>query len=382
MTTGPAVDKHRMTELDGIRGWASLSVLLYHVFWEIFGNAIPGFRNALTASLFDGTLAVAVFFVLSGEALSVGYWQTRRLDLVKKMAIKRYPRLTIPIFFACLMAYVLMKCHLVYAAQAAPVVKSENWLGTFLHFEPSVPGLVRHALLDVYVHHRPSSSYGPFLWTMKVELLGSLLVFLLLALKLKESAKLGLITFTGLLLLVTQDFTACFMLGVGMGYFRSTTYFRRWVSGKAFQRLSIPLLLLLLLLGGIPQLTGVSGHSGYKPFYTLVAAAIVCVAQESSIISAGLRSAPSIFLGKISFPLYLTQFPVFISATSYAIVHASRHGEQLDTGTVAAISIMTIVLSLMVATLFGRVEKWAHIASEKCALWIGGLTLPPPIPPG
>ena len=68
------VSTMRIDYLDGVRGWASLMVLLFHAFWETFGNVLPVFRNPVTAFLLDGHLAVFVFFVLSGDALSTAWF--------------------------------------------------------------------------------------------------------------------------------------------------------------------------------------------------------------------------------------------------------------------------------------------------------------------
>ena len=89
----------RLSELDGIRGWAAFSVLLFHIMWEVFGIKFPEFRNNYTAFILNGPLAVYVFFVLSGEALSTPYRMTGKRSSVTRLALKRYLRLSIPIFF-------------------------------------------------------------------------------------------------------------------------------------------------------------------------------------------------------------------------------------------------------------------------------------------
>ncbi|QKE41293.1 MAG: acyltransferase [Ferrovum myxofaciens] len=356
----------RFTELDGIRGWASLSVLFYHVFWEIFGVVIPDFRNIFTATIFNGTLSVTVFFVLSGEAISIRFWKRNDARFVQKMALKRYPRLTIPIFFSCLIVYVLMMSHLTYSNEAAVIVNRKDWLGSFLNFTPSFIGLIKHSMLEVYLHHKPSISYNAFLWTMKVEIIGSFAIFILLMIRISDIKKIILAWLIGLILLISEDFTACFLFGMGIGYFRAKGNFVKLVENRNFQIATIPLLLIILIASGIPQLSGVSGQSVYKPLYIIFSVAVVFLAQESIAISNGLKNNLSNFLGKISFPLYLIQFSVFISFTSFEIIYFKTHSG-LTLSAVGLIAITTIALSLVLAYFFGIIEKMAHWVSGKLA---------------
>src|SRR5436190_12566173 len=93
----------RALEIDGIRGWASLSVLVYHAFHEMFSRLLPWLNNAWFAPVFDGRLAVCVFFVLSGDALTAAFWARGGTDPrpIDRLLVRRYTRLTIPILMSC-----------------------------------------------------------------------------------------------------------------------------------------------------------------------------------------------------------------------------------------------------------------------------------------
>jgi peptidoglycan/LPS O-acetylase OafA/YrhL len=80
----------RLKYLDGVRGWAALSVLIFHSSWELFGRVLPRLRTISFPLLNNGPLAVYIFFVLSGFVLSVGYLRTNDLELVRKLALRRY----------------------------------------------------------------------------------------------------------------------------------------------------------------------------------------------------------------------------------------------------------------------------------------------------
>jgi len=86
----------------------------------------------------DGHLAVLIFFVLSGYALSVG-----QLNLAKrKLALattSRYFRLMMPILITSLIAYLLLKLNLMFNLQVATIPeRSSGWLGTFYKFDANI----------------------------------------------------------------------------------------------------------------------------------------------------------------------------------------------------------------------------------------------------
>jgi len=352
--------RSRLSDLDGVRGWASLSVLFFHVFWETFGNVEAVFRNAATASLFNGAMAVSIFFVLSGEALSIGYWRTGSRYLLMQLCVKRYPRLTIPIFFSCLAVYLLMKMGLVFSAEAAVVVDSPNWLGAFLHLEPDLGTLLRYSLFDVYVHHTDGHSFNPFLWTMRSEILGSLVVFVFLGIE--RYLKLKILVLIALVVVFFQlkSYIACFLVGVIFAKMRTEGQFLRLQEIRWVQPLSWGVLGIVLLFIAHKQIVG---HSGVRP-YVVASTLLLFVVHCNKTITEFMRNGISAWLGKISFPLYLVHFPVIASFTSASIVVANNHGG-LTIPMIILIALASVVLSLASAWAFAPVEA---LTRKICAL--------------
>lgn len=66
----------RLRFLDGIRGWGALFVVLYHMYIQIC-PITPGAQSVMKRIfVFNGMLAVVLFFVVSGYSLSVGFLRT------------------------------------------------------------------------------------------------------------------------------------------------------------------------------------------------------------------------------------------------------------------------------------------------------------------
>ena len=75
-----------------------MMVLFSHLVLFFLANSVPVLQGWWFAFISDGNLAVFIFFVLSGFALSVGYIETEKTSVLTSLALRRYSRLAIPIF--------------------------------------------------------------------------------------------------------------------------------------------------------------------------------------------------------------------------------------------------------------------------------------------
>ena len=118
--------------VDGLRGWAALMVVCYHFTWERLGARYPILRNPVTAWFLNGDFAVSIFFVLSGIALTSGYFTNGDRRILVGLAVKRYSRLTIPILVTCFLTFALYQLGLTYCGSASVVVARPDWIGSWL----------------------------------------------------------------------------------------------------------------------------------------------------------------------------------------------------------------------------------------------------------
>jgi len=173
-------EKDRLYFLDGLRGWGAVAVLNGHLFVLFLFKDSPFAQHAfkVVPFLFDGTQAVFLFFVVSGFALTTPYFRGgRKSHFLVEGAVKRYPRLTIPIICSSLIAYVLMSLRLIHRDSAAGSVSALGWLETLYLFEPDFVHFLWFSIFDVYANFKVTHSYNVVLWTMSIELAGSLIVF-------------------------------------------------------------------------------------------------------------------------------------------------------------------------------------------------------------
>ncbi|MFM0597992.1 acyltransferase family protein [Paraburkholderia dilworthii] len=305
----------RKAYLDGIRGWAALMVLLSHLVHNFAAQAAPALNKPVLLFPTDGALAVYFFFVVSGFALSTRFVNTGSVRDVTSLAIRRYPRLFIPIAVATAMSFIVWRAGLIFSHQAAPVANSDWWLGTFYNFPPSIWGAVKFATFDVFFAYNSEATYNSAFWTMQVELFGSMLVFgLMTVFAPAKRWPVYLTSFVILLFLKTP------MLAFLLGMVAAEIDRQRDAKDKAPHAMEN-------IVGyiGISSVVAFStfGRGWYDDPRALAFAAFVFVIAVMHVERAQrfFLNRVSQALGKISFPLYLTHMILICSLSSYLYVH-------------------------------------------------------------
>ncbi|QOH78368.1 acyltransferase [Plesiomonas shigelloides] len=171
------LNKPRIDYIDGIRGAAALSVVLFHFFWESMGSIMPEMKNHITAFFFNGSCAVIIFFILSGDSLSISFFKDRDSRKLIPIFLKRYFRLTFMVFITVMIVYFFMKVGFIYNKEAGITLNSD-WLSGFLGFSPGILNAISYSFSNVYTGM--GNDYNPFFWTMRFELLGSYFILLYL----------------------------------------------------------------------------------------------------------------------------------------------------------------------------------------------------------
>jgi peptidoglycan/LPS O-acetylase OafA/YrhL len=295
-TTDDVEDKAtRFPFLDGLRGWAAIVVLLHHIFIDgLPANAVMADRTLWAKVFFlNGTLAVCVFFVISGFSLSIRYLETGNGRALGRIAAGRYLRLMIPIFAICAITHGLLLLGMIPPAAQRPPP-----LDLFLTFKPTIEPLLSFSLLKVFVAYSSAETYDPPLWTMTYEFFGSFMVFAIVAYLRPSRRRTLALGISFLVLAALQSYFALFVAGVLMADLLPLIA-PSAIANRAGAALCIAGLLLILLPSawfGLVYIAGASCLTAGAVFYRPVRRFF--------------ESRFSSFLGWISFPLYLTQAAV------------------------------------------------------------------------
>jgi peptidoglycan/LPS O-acetylase OafA/YrhL len=343
----------RVDFLDGLRGWGSLFVVLYHVFAEGFP------LNAWSATSlgrwipFNGPMAVFLFFVVSGFSLSVKYLATNDLRGWIQIAAGRYLRLAIPIIAICLIVHLALVNGLI----VSPEQRLEKFR-TMLQFEPTLRHLLIFSLFDVFFDYRFEDTYVGPLWTMSIELSGSAVVLCAIVVLRQSAVRPVLLCALAGLICGFSDkpvnaMLALFLIGAAIADIFNRGWFVRLQNmfGTALVALgwSIPLLFPNTVL-----MWGVVASS---------ALTIGCILVGP--IRNGLSGPLSAELGRISFPLYLVHGPVmWLIGEPLTRTMGSNLAER------AAIDVAVVIVSIILAYIFIPINDASVKASRGFGRWI------------
>lgn len=346
----PTLQKHQQYAfLDGTRGIAALQVLLLHYaafFYPAFARVANDGNYALEKPLshtplfflVDGYTAVYIFFLMSGFVLAQSF-SSPNLTAINH-ALKRIIRLFIPTFTAGLIAYLLLFIFNRPSTELLRTTGSE-WAASLMH----VPSTLSHILTDLLLGSMVigydstsifsgisflnaaapaiTSSANPPMWTLHAELWGSLLTLLIVLAYRTLDPRLFWLLFFACILTVGTSHYVLFLLGFAAYACRNLTH---RVFGRIERYIAIPLVLAGIYVSSIQSgwigeaflsvLTPVTifhASSTASANHTIAAVFILSGIALSSPIKCALSHKISLWLGKISFSIYLLHFPILFT---------------------------------------------------------------------
>jgi peptidoglycan/LPS O-acetylase OafA/YrhL len=325
----------RLWHLDGLRGWAALFVILHHLELAFF-PAIKGTNDGVSpvlgplSFLVDGPLAVAIFFLLSGIVLaeatrSATDQHCGQIGLAG-LILKRWLRLTLPIIAAGLLILVLF-VMLGNRTTEASLLTQSDWMHSLfpIGYQPAFSKVLLEAAIGAFLGPQ-TPIHDPVLWTIRVEFLGSILVF---ALCLFVPRGFGRFLACGLVadLLIAipawlPNFCALFAIGIMLGDLAAQFDQRFQSQPMICDSIGLGMILIAALLYPVLDLVAPTFMDGVGSLidpmnhlsqWTARSILIVAGTLLSPSMQTFLRLPISLFLGRISFGLYLLHLPILLS---------------------------------------------------------------------
>lgn len=336
--------------LDGLRGLAAVAVVISHYIQVFYPAALNGraqqahfewdiwYGHSPINLFYNGQFAVCLFFVLSGYVLSVKMFE-KEIDretfqkLLRSSAIRRYIRLAVPAATSVLLVYLAIITNAFYLQEIWGITWTDM-KKNYYALDTNVYTIIKAAIYDPFFRFT-AHPYNPVLWTMSYELLGSFLIFGFLALF--GRVKKRWIVYVVLSIAFIQTYFVAFLWGMLLADLLK----HKWVRSRTTKVL---VLLLGIYLGSAPY-TSLVGTM-YEPIEvwtktinewlqfdidprllarTLGSALILFALLRSMVLQRFFGWKLFVFLGQISFSLYLIHFTFLNTFSAFLFSKVIHH---------------------------------------------------------
>lgn len=361
---------------EGLRGVAALCVFLSHMVISFYPAAfsimkpgtqavtLDGVETALVwavlPAFWNGHFAVCIFFVLSGFVLARPAYTGEGLNVLSTRFLRRYVRLSVPIAASVLLAWALMALHAAANQQAALVTGSE-WLISYWGFEPNMLDALRDGLYRTIFWG--DAKYNPPLWTMRVEFIGSLLIFAFYALVPWSNGRIRwrhMLVFPFLVLPLFRAEAVFYMAFFGGSVLWMLPRLPAAGRGGGF---ALGVFLGAYHSGWVYDTLPVLPYFSAQSMYNVLGAWMMLYAVHSGFLQGVFSCRPLVLLGRISFSLYLIHFFVILClATRLYLAWLPSLGHH---GAVLASGFASLVVLLLASAMFERLFDRTGIALSR-----------------
>lgn len=379
-----AEPSRKLVPLEGLRGIAAFVVVFYHLVLGFTAHGVgtvPQGHGALDLlaqfglGLLNGSAAVAVFFVLSGFILSLPFAKDRRPLRVAVALLKRWPRLAGVTLIACLFAYglILWSGH---DYKAAASISGAGWMAShgnspIAHRHLTWFGAAYEGLIAVFT--KGEVRFDSPLWTMRIELFGSLAIFLVAP-----------VLFAVRSWLVRASLIVLVVLSAGTTF--PQTHFTDFLAGTVLamlfaegrlpaisDRAALPLGFVVLYLFSFTYDQQLLIHAPLKAIlppgdsahFVWDAGAVLSILLllGNQALYRFFSGMWAVWLGLLSFPIYLLHGPIMLSVGASSLVSSAGflgvHGGELLAAAV------TLSLTLACAVPLARLDQaWLKLLSR------------------
>jgi peptidoglycan/LPS O-acetylase OafA/YrhL len=350
----------RLEHLDGLRGIGALMVYLNHF------NGAYGLEEHLPKMvvdsplvlLFNGGVGVAIFFVLSGFVLSGKYLRKGAYNISQELVpflVSRIMRIYPPFLVVFLASALCMNfCSL--PAQTLPAAR--DWINQYWAAPMSLKQVLREAVLFFPV---PSKHLLPQDWTLTIEL--NVSIFMPIYTLLASFGWVPLLFFM-LLKSIKELYLLHFLGGISLVKLQDRIEMWRWPKSMGASAIGLVCTVVLFWIGTlIPVLLAgkvSEDMAGRLMLVTHGLASFLLVGQALAVpwLANILSKSAIVYLGKISYGLYLIHFLVIKTVTPWIIASLNSFGLQEAASVKVASLVLTTVAVIFLCELFFRwVEK-------------------------
>lgn len=327
------MNSNRVYWVDGVKGLACLLIFLHHFSVGFYPASYFGetqtvhsaFDLAFSQSPFsffcNGNFLVHIFCLLSGFVITYSFSGDMRK--LSNSVFKRYFYLSLSVLSVSLLVLILYKLNLFSNMSAAQITGSSNWLGVYYNSPLTLKNAIQTSFIDVWFYG--NAEFNTVFWMLTYILRGSAITYLInIALQDKKEGALVFVLVFVTIYYHLKSLNAVFCCGIILAkLYKKYAHKTGWIAST----IGMILILIGCFFGGYPtgiQPTNIYTRFGFTDYYSphfigavLTVAGIMLCKPVVRLLS----TKVFIFLGNISFPVYLLHIPItFTFGTSFFLL--------------------------------------------------------------
>lgn len=349
--------------LEALRGCAAAIVVADHLTAAFFPRHFVPVDAWCWTGATNGAAAVNLFFVLSGFVLTRRALARGEAAILSRAALKRWPRLALPITLASLLSWALFALG-AYRNVAAGAALHSAWLGDFgsAGGGPAHPGLWDALGAGLFTTlFRGDWRYDSALWTMAIEFRGSFLALGLALALIPLRARAPVLGW----LLCAIAAAACWAVAPAYVPFIGGTILAELLADGTFRIATVPALALAAAALGV---LGMQFGNEYRfnPFtptlalpvnyHMLASMALLLAVDAAPGLGRPLSGRVAAWLGRMSFPVYLVHVLAICGPGAWAYL-AVAQGAGVVGGKLAAVA-CALLGTYLAAWPLARFDQW------------------------
>ncbi len=363
--------KSKISHLEGLRGLMAFIIFICHLrnfMWYQELDSLYQFLNSFYIGKFFkyllqfillGDYAVWVFWILSAYVIMIKLFYQKDEYLATKIWIqsisKRYFRLLIPSLFSILFAYFLLNNSLLFnkiLGSQTEHFKTKKWLENIYNIEPNFLLAMKDAFIDTFFNFSFKTTYNGVLWSIENEFLGSIFIFILYIILRKNKYRFIFYLIFAIAIILIKKY---WLLSLLIGYilcdidFSKDSNFIKIQLKKieaSFIKHQLLFYILIPLFLIFQQVIFKKIDIRFNSQDLLTSILIFYAVLKFNVLKQFFSKRIFLYLGKISFALYLIHLPILCSLSSFLLLQNSTGIGK------TVISVFTIIITLLISHIF------------------------------
>lgn len=323
--------------------------------------------QSVFGGLINGNFLQCIFCMLIGLTISYQIFSAEKKEYLSDVMIKRYIRLSLPVFFVTLFIYFIWKKDLFSDTSLSSITYSSYG---FYENIPKFSEIFKTSFITDWFKGDPTFSIAFSL--LEYIFLGSFLSYILGILSWNKNTKIIIVYIIVLLIyFVLDSFYLCFVIGTLLAYI-----IHKYEQKDEMTIIGVILLLIGLFLGGYPteiEPTNVYNAFSFLPkwvtiyqFYHIIGAGLTIlgiyyISGVCKVLSFGIFR----LFGNISYGMYLISMPLILSLSNYIFLKIYKGADGYFSAVFVTFILSLIAIIILSIIFYYVIEFISNIVASK-----------------